>query len=463
MSFLANEASGLPSRVSQAIRVPQQKTAGQDPNDPRAFASLMDRHRDPAPEPKAGPTYEPKSARSADKPSPRDNDQETVSASRDVSASECSEAATNLENAEAEGELKASAPDKDQAAADTPKTDSEGADADPSAAPTLLLATVAVADPNATALPVVAEPAAPIAGENGDEIEGSAKPVGAETAPALPAADLNAAQTQTANGKSGRLGTDDPVKGAQLQAAQPKAAQSTEPTAAKDDAEASQDPQGNQAAHHLQKAAKPEGGQHADGAPRELQGEQPETVTGDPTNSQVAKPAGDVTPHAANPVATHLVAGTPAAHTQTTAGNVTQPIPINAIAVEIAGQARAGNSRFEIRLDPPELGRIDVRLDVDRDGNVTSRLVIERADTYDLLRRDQSTLERALQQAGLKTSDNSLEFQLRDQGFARQQPEQEPSARGTTALIGDAETTLTEAATGYARLLQGSRGIDIRV
>ena len=56
--------------------------------------------------------------------------------------------------------------------------------------------------------------------------------------------------------------------------------------------------------------------------------------------------------------------------------------------------------RFEIRLDPPELGRIDVRLDVDRDGNVTSRLVIERADTYDLLRRDASTLERALQNAG---------------------------------------------------------------
>ena len=53
--------------------------------------------------------------------------------------------------------------------------------------------------------------------------------------------------------------------------------------------------------------------------------------------------------------------------------------------------SRAGNSRFEIRLDPPELGRIDVRLDVDRDGNVSSRLVIERADTYDLLRRDQST------------------------------------------------------------------------
>ena len=79
----------------------------------------------------------------------------------------------------------------------------------------------------------------------------------------------------------------------------------------------------------------------------------------------------------------------------------------------------AGNKHFEIRLDPPELGRIDVKLDVDRDGNVSTRLVVDRADTLDLLKRDASTLERALQQAGLKTSDNALEFSLRQQAFAQ--------------------------------------------
>ena len=139
-----------------------------------------------------------------------------------------------------------------------------------------------------------------------------------------------------------------------------------------------------------------------------------------------------------------------------------QPVPVDAIAVEIASQARAGNSRFEIRLDPPELGRIDVRLDIDNDGNVKSRLVIERSDTYDLLRRDQSTLERALQQAGLKTSDNSLEFSLRDQGFA-QQRDADDHPRGTRAMIHDAEVAPSEAANGYARLLGARGGIDIRV
>ena len=79
------------------------------------------------------------------------------------------------------------------------------------------------------------------------------------------------------------------------------------------------------------------------------------------------------------------------------------PVPIAGLAVEIVARAQDGPKRFEIRLDPPELGRIDVRLDVDHAGKVTSRLVVERAETLDLLRRDAPQLERALQQAGLNT------------------------------------------------------------
>lgn len=93
-------------------------------------------------------------------------------------------------------------------------------------------------------------------------------------------------------------------------------------------------------------------------------------------------------------------------------------ITIAALPVEIAARAQNGDSRFEIRLDPAELGRIDVRLDIDKSGQVTSRLVVERADTLELLRRDAHQLERALQDAGLRTSDSGLQFSLRDQGFA---------------------------------------------
>jgi len=103
-------------------------------------------------------------------------------------------------------------------------------------------------------------------------------------------------------------------------------------------------------------------------------------------------------------------------------------IPVAGLAIEIAGKALAGKNRFEIRLDSPELGRIEVRLDVDRDGNVTSRLTVERAETYDLLRRDADGLERALQDAGLKTTENGLQFSLRDQSLNQQPANRSPDA-----------------------------------
>jgi flagellar hook-length control protein FliK len=137
------------------------------------------------------------------------------------------------------------------------------------------------------------------------------------------------------------------------------------------------------------------------------------------------------------------------------------PVPFEGLAVEIATRAHAGIRRFEIRLDPPELGRIDVRLDVDRDGNVASRLVVDRPETLDLLRRDSAQIERALQEAGLKTSGNALEFSLRQQSFARE----EVAAQNFTQLVVPEHDPdpLEALRHGYGRLLGLGGGLDIRV
>ena len=138
-------------------------------------------------------------------------------------------------------------------------------------------------------------------------------------------------------------------------------------------------------------------------------------------------------------------------------------IPLAGIAVEIAARAQAGSNRFEIRLDPPELGRIDVRLDVDRHGNVTSRLIADRGDTLDLLRRDAPQLERALQDAGLKTGDSGLQFSLRDQG-----PGADTNARGNPltnpppADVPETDPLPAEALRSY-RWTGTAGGVDIRV
>ena len=76
-------------------------------------------------------------------------------------------------------------------------------------------------------------------------------------------------------------------------------------------------------------------------------------------------------------------------------------VPLSGLALEIAASAQSGKSRFEIRLDPAELGRIDVRIDVDRNGQVTSHLTVERPETLSMLRQDAPQLQRALEDAGL--------------------------------------------------------------
>lgn len=137
-------------------------------------------------------------------------------------------------------------------------------------------------------------------------------------------------------------------------------------------------------------------------------------------------------------------------------------IPVSGIALEIAGQYRDNNTRFDIRLDPPDLGRIDVRLDVDRSGQVTSRLVVEKSETLDLLRRDAPQLERALQDAGLKTGDNGLQFSLRDQSANGRDDE---GAQGNAAklVVTDEEIAPLQSQTNaYGRML-ASGGLDIRV
>jgi hypothetical protein len=108
-------------------------------------------------------------------------------------------------------------------------------------------------------------------------------------------------------------------------------------------------------------------------------------------------------------------------------------INIPQLAVDIVRHIQQGQSRFEIRLDPPELGRIDVKMDIDKAGGMTARLTVERAETLDLLQRDQRTLERALHQAGLDAGKTNLEFSLRQGPFERPQggPQQSWHASGS--------------------------------
>jgi hypothetical protein len=88
---------------------------------------------------------------------------------------------------------------------------------------------------------------------------------------------------------------------------------------------------------------------------------------------------------------------------------------VGALAVAIAAKSQSGNKQFDIRLDPPELGRVEVRLSIDATGKVQASLSADQPRTLDLLKTDAPTLTRALRDAGLNVSQNGLNFSLRGQ------------------------------------------------
>ena len=94
---------------------------------------------------------------------------------------------------------------------------------------------------------------------------------------------------------------------------------------------------------------------------------------------------------------------------------------------------------------------------------MTTRLIADRSDTLDLLRRDASGLERALQDAGLKTADNGLQFSLRDQTMGRVQ-RNTPTPGAAQIIVHDDALPVNDATQrNYSRLAGLRGGIDIRV
>jgi hypothetical protein len=87
---------------------------------------------------------------------------------------------------------------------------------------------------------------------------------------------------------------------------------------------------------------------------------------------------------------------------------------LNQVPLEIGLKVLSGSKRFDIRLDPPELGRIEVRLDLSKNGEVNAELTVDRVETLSLLQRDARTLERAFEQIGLKAGEGSINLTLRD-------------------------------------------------
>ena len=143
--------------------------------------------------------------------------------------------------------------------------------------------------------------------------------------------------------------------------------------------------------------------------------------------------------------------------------------PAEQIAVKIRQAIGDGSDKINIKLNPHELGRVEVRLELAKDGGIVATVLAERQETLDMLQKDARGLERALNDAGLRTDSASLSFGLRgdgqktvDSGRDRRNAPQGREDR-TNSRLAFGEDTGPITAGNYGRSLRTNGGVDIRV
>lgn len=85
------------------------------------------------------------------------------------------------------------------------------------------------------------------------------------------------------------------------------------------------------------------------------------------------------------------------------------------ITVAINRNIGSGHHNFSIRLHPAELGQVDVKVEFLADGKMHTSMMVESEKTLSMLQRDQHSLGRALQDAGINLSQKEMSFSLMKQ------------------------------------------------
>jgi flagellar hook-length control protein FliK len=140
----------------------------------------------------------------------------------------------------------------------------------------------------------------------------------------------------------------------------------------------------------------------------------------------------------------------------------TQRLPTELLAAAVVRHHADGDKSFRIRLDPPELGRVDVKLQIGTDGEVRAHLIVERAETLDMMLRDQRGLERALEQGGMKLDQGGVQFSLRQDGQGQERRPERFEARAEPSAEVPADADPVAAIATYNRPARAG-GLDLSV
>ncbi len=155
------------------------------------------------------------------------------------------------------------------------------------------------------------------------------------------------------------------------------------------------------------------------GAQSAAAGQQSGTAnTATPVIDAAAAPKADVAQPTATPqtpvadmCAPNAAADTPRAQ-QTSPALQSAPAATIQVYQRIIERADGKAQRFEVRLDPAELGRVDVRIEIGADKKVHAVLAAHDSAALSDLMRGHRALERALSEAGIDLSDKGVRFEL---------------------------------------------------
>ncbi|WP_022697025.1 flagellar hook-length control protein FliK [Euryhalocaulis caribicus] len=190
---------------------------------------------------------------------------------------------------------------------------------------------------------------------------------------------------------------------------------------------------------------------------------------------QMADPEGDWAMDTMNRAADGARADRSAAtqQAQTRPGPHVDAAAVARMAKDIARQANNGSRRFEIRMDPPELGKVEVRLEIGADKKAHAILLAERPETLTDLKQAARALERALADSGLDLQQDSLQFGLRQDNAGGQFGSQRQgggsnapaiaSADGAAEATARIETPVERSVDAFGFRLAARGGMSVRI
>jgi hypothetical protein len=148
------------------------------------------------------------------------------------------------------------------------------------------------------------------------------------------------------------------------------------------------------------------GGSAFDGGSDNLMGRDASPSFGNATN------AAAITAEGAQAVGTYNFASQLSAFRAANGGTMGLPSVVDQVILQMNRSVKSGNDQMSLQLQPGDMGKITVKLDFGSDGKVQGTVTAENPKTLDMLQKDSRSLERALQDAGLRADPGSLQFSL---------------------------------------------------